>query len=121
MIGHGPMRFRWGWDEEDTGCKALKLVLLRQIWLLYRNGCRDFYAACDPGVGLWCAEIVNGLRGAIPDMRLYCAVPYEEQAAKWAPYLRDRYFDVLEKCTYHPYGADTENGERAVGRLSVYY
>ncbi len=34
------------------------------------------------------------------DLMLLCYTPHEEQATKWAPYLRERYFDVLEKCTY---------------------
>ena len=29
-----------------------------------------------------------------------CDTPYEEQATKWAPYLRERYFTMLERCTY---------------------
>lgn len=29
-----------------------------------------------------------------------CVTPYEEQATKWAPYLRERYFTMLERCTY---------------------
>lgn len=30
---------------------------------------------------------------------LFCVMPYEEQATKWAPYLRERYFDMLAKCS----------------------
>ena len=28
-----------------------------------------------------------------------CVVPYEEQATKWTPELRDRYFNALSTCT----------------------
>lgn len=28
-----------------------------------------------------------------------CYTPHEEQATKWDPYLRERYFTMLEKCT----------------------
>ncbi len=31
---------------------------------------------------------------------LFCYIPHEEQATKWAPYLRERYFTMLEKCTH---------------------
>lgn len=31
---------------------------------------------------------------------LFCYTPHEEQATKWAPYLRERYFTMLEKCTH---------------------
>ncbi|MCI2106452.1 MAG: DUF1273 domain-containing protein [Intestinimonas sp.] len=94
------MRFRFGWDEEDIDCIRLKLVLLQQIQKLRSSGVAQFMTACDPGVGLWCGEIINALRNCNDDLQLYCALPYEEQATKWAPYLRKRYFELLEKCTY---------------------
>ena len=31
---------------------------------------------------------------------LFCVTPYEEQATKWTPELRERYFDMLIKCTH---------------------
>jgi uncharacterized phage-like protein YoqJ len=94
------MRFRFGWDEEDEACIKLKLVLLQQIQKLIRSGVTQFMTACDPGVGLWCSEIINVLRDGDDDLHLYCALPHEEQSTKWAPYLRERYFEMLEKCTY---------------------
>lgn len=33
------------------------------------------------------------------DLMLICYMPHEEQATKWAPYLRERYFDMLINCT----------------------
>ena len=32
-------------------------------------------------------------------MRLACVTPFEEQATKWTPQLRERYFDMLADCT----------------------
>ncbi len=64
------------------------------------SGVMQFMTACDPGVGLWCSEIVNALRDGNDELQLYCALPHEEQSTKWAPYLRERYFEMLEKCTY---------------------
>jgi uncharacterized phage-like protein YoqJ len=94
------MRFRFGWDEEDSLCIRLKLVLLQQIQELRRNGITQFMTACDPGVGLWGGELINTLRDGDDDLQLYCVLPHEEQARKWPPYLRKRYFELLEKCTF---------------------
>ena len=58
-----------------------------------------FLTACDCGVGLYAGEIINGLRTTDRDLMLICYIPHEEQATKWAPYLRERYFTMLEKCT----------------------
>lgn len=100
VIGQNPMRFPWGFDEEDDRCRKLKIELAQQIMALRQSGVSQFLTACDCGVGLYAAEIINGLRTTDHDLMLLCYTPHEEQVAKWAPYLRERYFDVLEKCTY---------------------
>ena len=100
IIGQHPMRFPWGFDEEDESCGKMKMELAQQIMVLRQNGVSQFLVACDCGVGLYAAEIINGLRTTDRDLMLLCYTPHEEQATKWAPYLRERYFDVVEKCTY---------------------
>lgn len=100
IIGQHPMSFPWGFDEEDESCGKMKMELAQQIMVLRQNGVSQFLVACDCGVGLYAAEIINGLRTTDRDLMLLCYTPHEEQATKWAPYLRERYFDVLEKCTY---------------------
>lgn len=100
ILGHSPMRFAWGFDEDDYFCKKLKLEMLQQIMALRQRGITQFYVACDPGVGLYAAEMVNTLRETDSELQLFCLTPHEEQATKWAPYLRERYFDMLVKCTH---------------------
>lgn len=100
IIGQHPMRFPWGFDEEDDRCRNLKIELAQQIMALRQGGVSQFLVACDGGVGLYAAEIVNGLRMTDRDLMLLCYTPHEEQATKWAPYLRERYFDMLTACTY---------------------
>ena len=99
VIGQAPMRYPWGFDEEDSGCRKLKIELAQQIMALRQGGVSQFLVACDCGVGLYAGEIINGLRAVDSDLMLICYTPHEEQATKWAPYLRERYFDILEKCT----------------------
>ena len=62
IIGQHPMRFPWGFDEEDESCGKMKMELAQQIMVLRQNGVSQFLVACDCGVGLYAAEIVNGLR-----------------------------------------------------------
>lgn len=100
VIGQNPMRFPWGFDEEDKFCSKMKTELAQQIMALRQSGVSQFLTACDCGVGLYAGEIINGLRTADRDLMLLCYTPHEEQATKWAPYLRERYFDMLEKCTH---------------------
>lgn len=92
VFGQNPMCFPWGFDEEDINCRSMKLALLQQIMVLRRSGVTQFATACDYGVGLYAAEQINILRENDPDLSLFCTAPCEEQAKKWAPYLRERYF-----------------------------
>ena len=99
IIGCSPMCFPWGFDEEDEDCAALKLILINQISRLRGEGCTRFTVSMDCGVGLYAAEILQGLKGSEEELETICYVPYEEQATMWTPDLRDRYFNALAACT----------------------
>ena len=78
----------------------MKMGLAQQIMVLRQQGVTHFSVACDYGVGLYAAELINVLRDNDPELMLFCVTPYEEQATKWTPELRERYFDMLIKCTH---------------------
>ena len=99
IIGCSPMCFPWGFDEEDEGCAALKLILMNWISKLRGEGYTRFALSVDCGVGLYAAEILHGLKESDDALETVCYVPYEEQATKWTPELRDRYFNALAACT----------------------
>ena len=77
----------------------MKLELAQCIMELRQCGVTEFQVACDPGVGLYAGEIVNITKQNDEVMRLICVTPFEEQATKWTPQLRERYFDMLADCT----------------------
>ena len=77
----------------------MKLEMAQRIMELRQYGVTEFQVACDPGVGLYAAEIVNALRENGSAIRLVCVMPHEEQATKWTPQLRERYFNMLAGCT----------------------
>ncbi len=99
IIGCSPMCFPWGFDEEDEGCAALKMILMNRITRLRSEDCARFHISMDYGVGLYAAEILHGLKEQEDALETICYVPYEEQATKWTPELRDRYFNALAACT----------------------
>ena len=82
IIGQHPMRFPWGFDEEDTQCRRMKLEMAQRIMELRQCGVTEFQVACDPGVGLYAGEIVNITKQNDEAMRLVCVTPFEEQATK---------------------------------------
>jgi len=93
------MRFPWGFDEDDFGCQELKLELAQKIMELRQQGVTHFAVVADCGIGLYAGECVNALRQHNPDLMLFVVSPHEEQATKWTPDLRSRYFKLLEDCT----------------------
>ena len=95
ILGHNHMRFAWGFDEEAAECHDMKLELAQQIMVLRQQGVTHFFVSCDCGVGLYAAKLINVLRDNDPELMLFCITPYEEQATKWTPELRERYFDTL--------------------------
>ena len=70
-----------------------------QISKLRGEGCTRFAVSMDCGVGLYAAEILHGLKEPDDALKMICYVPCEEQATKWTPDLRDRYFNALAVCT----------------------
>ena len=100
IFGQNTICFKWGFDEDDEYCIAMKQELLQKIMELRQQDVTQFYTACDHGIGLYAAEQINVLMERDRDMKLFCTAPHEEQSTKWAPYLRERYFTMLEKCTH---------------------
>lgn len=99
IISEPPMCFPWGFDEEDEVFGTFKMIILSRISFLQTQGITQFVVPIDSGIGLYAAETINSLRETNTDLELICHVPYERQAVKWFPRLRDRYFEVLRTCT----------------------
>lgn len=93
------MDFSFGADYENYKCIMLKLQLAQYINDVYVSGVRTFYSICEQGVDLWAAEIVTYIMRDDPSTKLFCIVPYEDQAAKWDPAVRDLYYNVHQRST----------------------
>ena len=100
MMGYSPVNILLEADEKDEYCLRLKVALKHQLIKLHSSGVTRFMTACDPCIGLWCAEIINEMREKDEELELYCVMPFEEQSTNWVPLLRMRYFNMLEKCTF---------------------
>ena len=94
-----PMDFPWGYDEEAEGCILMKQKLNETIDRQIDNGYTRFHTAMDNGFGLYAAEHILALRQKNPRLSLRCFIPGENQATKWTPEHRERYFNVLAKAS----------------------
>lgn len=98
FTGHRPVRFSFGYDEEDEKCLRLKLVLAQQISALIEGGVSLFYTGMALGTDQWCAAIVLDMKRQYPNIQLTAVLPCETQANKWSPEQRERYFNTLAEC-----------------------
>lgn len=83
-------------NENEPPYPEIKANLYEKICELYCNGYDRFWVNCEYGVPLWCAEIIVALR-FFNDIKLYIAMPYEEQSTNWVEEHRDRFFDLHAK------------------------
>lgn len=45
ILGHSPMRFAWGFDEEAAECHDMKMELAQQIMVLRQQGVTHFFGS----------------------------------------------------------------------------
>lgn len=82
------MNTPFGFDEENECFFKLRKLLTMYFKSLDGTVMTD----CQAGLGLYCAEAA-----AQEGCDLVCVAPYENQAEKWTPQLRERYFSLHEK------------------------
>lgn len=98
FAGHRPVRFSFGYDEEDEKCSELKGFVKKEIRTLIQAGVSTFYTGMAQGVDQWGAEIVLSLKQEYSHIKLIAVLPCETQANKWSPEQRERYFSIVERC-----------------------
>ena len=66
VIGQHPMRFPWGFDEEDDGCRRMKLEMAQRIMELRQRGVTEFQVPATPAWGctlqrssIFCGRRIN--------------------------------------------------------------
>ena len=62
---------KWGFDEEDDGCRDLKLELAQKIMELRQQGVTRFAVVADCGIGLYAGEIINIMRETDSSLMLF--------------------------------------------------
>lgn len=99
FTGHRPQNLPLCFNEADEGCVKLKAALKAEIIrMIEENSVTDFISGMAIGVDTYAAEMVLELKEQYPQLWLECALPCENQAAKWKEADRDRYFDIISRC-----------------------
>lgn len=97
FTGHRPHNL--GYGENSIQCDELKSKLEELIRkLIEEEGVTHFISGVALGVDTYAANIVLELKSEYSDITLECAIPWENQAAKWNERDREIYYDLISKC-----------------------
>lgn len=98
FTGHRPQNLPFSFNGHDERCLKLKAAIKNEIVrLIEENTVTKFISGMAIGIDIFLAEIVLDLKEIYPQITLECAIPCENQAAKWNESSRNRYYDILEK------------------------
>ena len=95
FTGHRPSKLPWRYNETDSRCVALKMVLTEQITALVDAGFTQFLSGMAEGTDVWSALAVLSLREQNPATKLHCILPCKEQAEKWSVSSQELYRSIL--------------------------
>ena len=97
FTGHRPNKLPWRYDETDSRCVALKVVLAEQIAALTEAGFTQFLSGMAEATDTWSALTVLSLRKNNPAIKLHCILPCTTQAEEWSDSSRKLYRSILER------------------------
>lgn len=101
FTGHRPQRLPFQFDEQHPDCVRLKERLRQEmVRLITEEEVSCFITGLALGIDMICAELVLELKETHPQVTLECAIPYEEQAARWTVPHRERYYDIIVRSDY---------------------
>lgn len=97
FTGYRPQKLPYGNDESHPDCIKLKYRLMEEINRHIDMGIKIFITGMALGVDQWAAEIVLKAKETRPQdgIKLWCAIPYDRQAAVWTRKEQERYHTIL--------------------------
>lgn len=95
VFGENQNELEFGYDEEDYMCAQMKLRLVCGIRSVIESGCSCFASTLEQGAAMWAGEACAAIKELGGDVCLIAAPTGDEQATRWHPERRERYFDLL--------------------------
>ena len=98
FTGHRPEKLPWGYNEADSRCLALKVMLSRAVEKMADTGVDTFCCGMARGCDMYFAEAVMDEKTRRPNLRLEAWLPCLSQADRWALDDRKRWERLLTGC-----------------------
>ena len=101
FTGHRPQKLQIQ-SEKDGQALQIKKMLREEILKALDEGYTEFISGMVLGTDLWAAEIALHIKLIYniwnKDIRLYAAIPFLGQDNTWPEDVRERYYNVLNRC-----------------------
>lgn len=101
IFGENPTELSFEYDEEYYTCDVLKMRLVCAMQNAILSGCDAFALVLDQGVCMWGAEACIAMRENGDNIGLTVMTRSENQASRWHPERRERFYNIIEKCDEH--------------------
>ena len=114
IIGEDPEELPFGYDEEYPTCIFMKQQIVSGMLEAMKQGVSGFISSLEQGVEMWSAEACDAIRRMGGGLS-FIAVPLSEnQADRWHPERRERYFDLIDRSDETCYPTETVTSEEYI-------
>lgn len=97
VTGYRPNKCSWGYNEEDSRCYAMKERLKARLIQAFDDGYKVVMTGMALGYDTIVAEMVLQLKKFYPKVKLFGALPCENQDALWRDNQKVRYKKILKQ------------------------
>ncbi|MBQ8424576.1 MAG: DUF1273 family protein [Clostridia bacterium] len=97
VTGYRPSKCPWGYDEEDERCLDMKNRLKDRLIQAFEDGYLVVMTGMALGYDTIVAEMVLQLKKFYPKVKLFGALPCENQDALWRDNQKARYKKILKQ------------------------
>ncbi len=95
--GYRPSKMPFKFDENDIDFQIFEKRLYTTLEALIDDDCRIFYSGMAMGFDIVAAKAVLYFREKFKDIKLICAIPFENQELSFDFYWKNLYYDILQK------------------------
>ena len=97
IFGEGPDELEFGYDEDYYLCAIMKYRLVAALQESVMSGYTSFVSTVEQGAPMWGAEACDAIKQLGGEITFTAAPISEDQADRWHPERRERYFGMLER------------------------
>lgn len=96
--GYRPSKMPFKFDDNDIDFQIFEKRLYTTVEALLQDDCRIFYCGMAMGFDILAAKVVLYFKKRYNDIKLICAIPFEEQEMSFPQEWKEKYYCILQNC-----------------------